>query len=414
VRALGVAARPVRYFDHLLGRLRGRLSVLVDVRTPMNLAVLRPVWRRLHDDSRVTLRFTAEDADGVARALAVDRLADRLMPQRAVRWRRWDLAISADAWNDAPLFRCRSRLNFFHGVAGKYDLDDPRAIVSGISFNRFDRVAFINDDRLAKWVAAGAVTRQQAVLVGFPKLDDVVNDRWGRERVLESLGLDPSRRTLLYAPTFSTAGSLHIAGEAIVKALLASGANVIVKLHDRSIVPSVKHTAGIDWRVRFHAFAGNPRFNFAEDADAGPLLTAADLLVTDHSSIGFEFALLDRPVVVFDAPDLRTAARVAADKWDLLRSMATVVGSADALGPAVATALANQHRLREARAAARELFAFPGRATDRAMAVIYELLSIEAPASRPPATGASGYPPSELHRPDSAGRSRATGSMRVA
>ena len=55
--------------------------------------------------------------------------------------------------------------------------------------------------------------------------------------------------------------------------------------------------------------------------DITPLLAAADLLVTDHSTVGFEFALLDRPLIVFDAPDLRAAARIdgssgrSSDRW---------------------------------------------------------------------------------------------------
>lgn len=375
MRALGVAVRPIRRLDHALGRMGSRLQVLVDVRTPMNLAVLRPVWSALRGDSRIRLWFTAEDMKEVGAALKSDGLDSALLERDAVRWRRFDLSISADAWNQVDLSRCRARLNFFHGVAGKYDLDNPERL-SAAGLDRFDRIAFINADRLRKWVNAGAVTAQQAVLVGFPKLDDVVNQRWSRHAVHESLGLDSSLETVLYAPTFSTAGSLHAAGEAIVTALLTTGRNVIVKLHDRSLVPHPRYTNGIDWRERFQSPAHRPRFAFAEQADAGPLLTAANVMVTDHSSVGFEFALLDRPLVVFDAPELRHAARIAADKWELLRSMATVVDSVAGLGPAVANALAHPEQRQRERAAARELFAHPGHATERALAVAYELLNV--------------------------------------
>ena len=381
MRGLGLAARAIRCLDHEAGRIAGRLQLLVDVRTPMNLAVLRPVWSRVHDDPRISVSFTAEDMKGVRAALEADDLRTALLDRSAVRWRRFDLSISADAWNHAPLMRCRSRLNFFHGVAGKYDLDRPGRL-AGAGIERFDRIAFINADRLEKWVAAGVVSRDQAVLVGYPKLDDVVNERWSRDEVRAALGLDPAIATVLYAPTFSTAGSLHAAGEAIVDALLGTGCNVIVKLHDRSLVPSVKYTDGINWRGRFESVASNHRFVLAEYADAGPLLAASDLLVTDHSSIGFEFALLDRPVVVFDAPALRAVARIASDKWDLLRGMAEVVGSVDALGPAVNYALTHPGHRRHERAAARELFAYPGEATGRAMTVVYELLAIRPITAR--------------------------------
>lgn len=375
MRALGVAARPLRRLDHALGRISSRLQVLVDVRTPMNLAVLRPVWSALRGDPRVSLWFTAEDMEEVAGALKREGLESSLLERDAARWRRFDLSLSADAWNQVDLRRCRSRLNFFHGVAGKYDLDNPGQM-GAAGLDRFDRIAFINVDRLRKWVDAGAVSARQAVLVGFPKLDDVVNQRWARQAVHESLGLDASLGTVLYAPTFSTAGSLHAAGEAIVASLLATGRNVIVKLHDRSLVPHPRYTGGIDWRDRFRSLAHQPRFAFAEQPDAGPLLTASDVMVTDHSSVGFEFALLDRPLVVFDAPELQRAARIAVDKWELLRSMAVVVRSVEALGPAISYGFAHPEHRHGERAAARELFAYPGQATERAVAVAYELLDV--------------------------------------
>jgi hypothetical protein len=367
----------LRELDHALGRRHGTRRVLVDVRTPMNLAVLRPMWRRLTGDPRVTVEFTAEDEAAVAPALARDGLAGSLRPRAHVRTERFDLALTADAWNNVPLSRCRRRLYFFHGVAGKYDLDAPERL-RGLALDRFDRVAFINEDRQQRYLAAGVVRSEQAIVVGFPKLDDLVNGAWPAAAVRRELGLAPDKPTVIYAPTFSPAGSLHVAGEAIVEALLAGGFNAIVKLHDRSMVPHERFTAGIDWPERLRRFESFPGFAFARDGDAGPYLAAADVMVTDHSTVGFEFALLDRPLVIFDAPTLKEAARIDGSKWALLRSMADVVDSAAAVPGAVRHALALPARHRDERRASRSLFAFPGDATDRALAVVYELLQLEA------------------------------------
>jgi CDP-glycerol glycerophosphotransferase len=192
--------------------------------------------------------------------------------------------------------------------------------------------------------------------------------------------LSPARQTVLYAPTFSTAGSLQVAGTVIVQALLDTGANVIVKLHDRSAVPHAKHTGGVDWPARFRPLEATARFALAKGADSGPYLSAADVLVTDHSSVGFEFALLDRPLVIYDAPALKDAARIDADKWDLLRSMGTVVETPSHLQEAVKAALACPERGREARRQAHALFAHAGHATGRALAVVYDLLELDAPS----------------------------------
>ena len=346
----------------------------------MNVAVLRPVWRSLAHDPRVTLAFVAEHPESVGAALSADGLAAALLARSDAAWRRWDLVLTADAWNHAPLRRCRRRMQFFHGVAGKYDLDDPSQLAAA-RLDRFDRVAFINDDRMERYVGAGIVSRQQAVLVGYPKLDDLLNGHYSAPAVRDSFGLDASRPTILFAPTFSVAGALHLAGEAIIRTLLDQRHNVIVKLHDRSMTPDGHHTAGIDWPQRLAAFAPDPRFALARVADITPLLAAADLLVTDHSTVGFEFALLDRPIVVYDAPDLLQAARIEAGKWSLLRSMADVVRTPAELAAAVPASLAAPARLAGQRRRARTLFASPGAATARALATVYELLELSPPAT---------------------------------
>ena len=366
----------------MLATDRRRARVLVDVRTPMNLAVMRPVWTRLHRDPRVFVAFAAETPDTVSEALRADGLEGRLLSRPQAGWRRWDLALSADAWNQTDLPRCRRRMNFFHGVAGKYDLDNPHRLAAA-DLQRFDRIAFINHDRMQRYLGAGIVPDDRAVLVGYPKSDDLFNGTWSAREVRASLGLAPDTRTVLYAPTFSTSSSLHAAGIAIIDTLLATGVNVIVKLHDRSMTPHTHYTGGIDWPARLAVFAKSPGFALVRDADIGPCLAAADLLVTDHSTVGFEFAALDRPVIVFDVPELLAAARIDRGKWALLRSMADVICHPDEL-PAV-LARADSARHREARKQAQSLFAFPGKATDRALAVVYELLQRARPETRPTA-----------------------------
>jgi CDP-glycerol glycerophosphotransferase (TagB/SpsB family) len=375
VRPHHLAAGIVKQLDHRLGRLLGTARVLVDVRTPMNLAVLQPVWGALARDSRVGLTFTAQDADGVAAALG-PQLAPRLVPRQYARWRRFDLAVTADFWSDTPVRRCRRRINFFHGVAGKYDLDRPDRL-AGADLGRFDRVAFVNEDRRQRYLQAGVIQPERALLVGFPKLDDLVNGTWVPADIRRGLGLDPALGTVLYAPTFSTANSLQIHGEALVGALLATGRNVIVKLHDRTLVPSTQYTGGVDWPARLARFDAHPRFALARAAEAGPYLSAADVLITDHSTVGFEFAVLDRPVIVVDAPGLQHAARIDDAKWQQLRAMSDVVEDLDGLRCAIERAFADPGRLRAARAQARDLFAHPGTATERALAAVYELLDLE-------------------------------------
>jgi CDP-glycerol glycerophosphotransferase (TagB/SpsB family) len=266
-------------------------------------------------------------------------------------------------------------------MAGKYDLDTPG---SAAGFDTFDRIAFVNADRMRRYLDAGAVSGEAAVLVGFPKVDALVNGRYDAATIHAKLQLEMHRPTAIYAPTWSPASSLHLAGEGIVESLVASGFNVIVKLHDRSLDPTqAKYSGGVDWRARFARMHVPGRIAFVEAADSSPLLAASDVMVTDHSSIGFEFCLLDRPLVVFDAPELARVARINPEKVALLRSAARVIQSAEDAGPTAVDELRHRDRLSDARhALVRDMFFEPGTATERALQMVYDLLDLPAPHLR--------------------------------
>ncbi len=369
--------RAARRIDRAIDHLKAPRRVLIEVRSPMNLEVLRPIWSALAADPRIALTFTAEEDAWVRPLLAAAGLAGRMITQRQATWQRFDLACNADPWNALPLKRCWKRVNVFHGVAGKYDLDDARAIGEKIDFDIYDCVMFANEDRLRRYVDGGLVSADRAALVGFPKVDDLVNGRWTGGAVRAELRLDPSIETVLYAPTFSPASSLHIAGERIIEALLATGRNVIVKLHERSTVPHPKYTDGVDWPARLARFLTEPRYAYGTGAHVGPYLTAADALVTDHSTVGFEFALLDRPIIVFDAPDLLHFARINPEKWRQLRDMADVVSRVEDLPGTLSRALASPGRHSVVRRATTQaLFAHAGHATERALNLVYDLIAL--------------------------------------
>jgi hypothetical protein len=370
----GAIVRMLRALDHRLGRAAGRRAVLVEARTPMNLAVLRPVFEPLLHDPRLRVRFTGPARPDLQRAFEEMKLAALVIPRRRATWSRFDLYMNADPWEAVPLRRTARQLNFFHGVAGKYDLDRPAGLPLG--FDRYDCVAFPNDGRRDAYIDAGIVSGARAALIGYPKVDALVAERGSPRTAAAALGLDGSRPTVIFAPTFSTASALHQAGEAIVETLLSSGCNVIVKLHDRSLDRDARYSGGVNWRDRLARYAG-PHFLLAASGDSTPFVLASEVMVTDHSSIGFEFCVLDRPLVVFDAPGLIEAARINPAKVALLRSAAAVVRSERDLAEAVRRALAAPlAQSDERRRAAAEVFHRPGGATGRALRLVYELLQL--------------------------------------
>ncbi len=367
-------AGSARRIDWAIGRVFGRRRVLFDLRNAMNVAVLQPMFSVLQDDNRVQLAFACEAPGQVAAAVRQAAGAD-VLDHAEVIWRRWDLYVSADPWTRPRLRRCSRSANFFHGVAGNSNLDDPSALQTG--FDSFDRVGFINAERMDTYLKRGIVSADAAVLVGFPKADRLALGRYSACEVKRRLGLDRNRMTALYAPGWSPAGSLHMAGEHIVASLRNSGFNVIVKLHAMSFHPAAKYNGGIDWRARMDAVQEPGRVVHAIESDSSPLMAASDVLVTDHSTVGFEYCLLDRPIVLFDVPDLARVARVNPEQLARLRGVARMVSRIEDLGPVAANELVQSHRLSAARQQlAARMFYRAGTATPRALAMLYDLLQL--------------------------------------
>jgi hypothetical protein len=365
--------RALHAFDHAAGRLSRVRRILVELRTPVSRAVLAPIYETLDQDPDTEVLFTSEAPERIAPLAG----SAPVLTHAQAEWRRFDLYINGDPWAAARLRRCARRINFFHGVAGKYDLDNPAGLPMG--FEYYDRVAFINRDRMRRYLDAGVVTPRQAALVGYPKLDGLARGRIDGAAVNAALGLSPRRPTVIYAPTYSAASSLHLAGEDIIRTLAAADCNVVVKLHDRSLDLDPRYTGGIDWRRRMKALESPGLIVYVEGADASPFLAAADLMVTDHSSVGFEYLVLDRPLVVFDTPGLVEAARINPDKIALLRSAAHVVKDTTALAACVRQALVRPGSMSGARRrVAAEMFHDPGNATARGVALARELLNPES------------------------------------
>jgi hypothetical protein len=363
--------------DHHLTSLR-RLprQVMFEAANPMLFNVFRPVYERLSADPRIAITLVPHGREfGAAETFAGASGRDRIVPPRRAAWMKPDVYINTDLWSMTWLRRRTRRVHLFHGVAGKYGLDAPVELAAAV--RGFDRILFPNRDRLERYIAAGLVDAggSVAVLTGYPKADCLVDGSLDRDAIAARLRLDPARPTVIYAPTWSEHSSLNTVGEQVITALADAGFNVIVKLHACSY--TARGSGGIEWRARLRAHTARPNVRVVDDADASPCLVVSDLLVTDHSTVGFEFMVLDRPVVVLHQPSLIEHARINPEKAARLQGAARVVDDCRHLCAAVHEELRSPRRLSAARRqVAHDVFHGHGHATERATAVIYELLEL--------------------------------------
>ena len=368
----------LRRLDRTLTRRRAERRVLVDSRTALNYEMVAPVVRMMATDSRVEFAFTASEAPDHVRAIyrqAVPRA--RLVAPSVAMLQRWDVYLTSDfMWATLP--RGAARVQMFHGVAGKYGFDAPTG-----SMRAWDALFFINERRLTNFVRCGAIDEGSpaARLVGMPKVDCLVDGSLARDEVLRANDLDPARPTVLYAPTWSPASSLNRIGADLVEQLVRMDVNVIVKLHDRSRDLRPMYSGGVDWPARLQPLLPARHARLAGAANIAPLLVAADVMVTDHSSAGFEFLLLDRPLVRIEIPELIAQAHIHPDYVQMLADASHTATDAATAVRAVELALADRGALSATRrAVALDLFHRPGTATARAAAALYEILELAVPA----------------------------------
>ena len=363
----------LRRADRSIGQRSGRRTVLVDARTPVNFTMVAPIHRAMAADPRVEFYFTASEEPDRLREIYREATDVTLLHPSAARRMRFDAYVASDfMWQSLPRGTCR--IQVFHGVGGKYGFDAPTT-----SMRAWDRIFFVNERRLTNFVRAGALDAGSPAIrmVGLPKVDALVNRAWSRTAVLDSLALDPARPTLLYAPTWSPASSLNALGLELVPRLLATGANVIVKLHDRSRDVRTRYSGGVDWVGRLTPVLAGRRGVIAPGHDISPCLAAADLMITDHSSAGFEYLLLDRPLVRIDRPELVSHANIHPDYVALLASVSDSVNSVDGVLAAVDRGLASPDTLSGTRrAVAADLFYRPGGATTRAIGHLYDAIDL--------------------------------------
>jgi CDP-glycerol glycerophosphotransferase (TagB/SpsB family) len=335
--------------------------------------------RAMAADPRVTFYFTASEEPHRLRDIYSEAPEVRLITPADARRRRFDAYVASDfMWQPLPRGTCR--IQVFHGVGGKYGFDAPDT-----SMRVWDRIFFVNERRLRNFVKAGAIDAGSPAirLVGYPKADALVNGTWTRDAVLDSLGLDPARPTLLYAPTSSPASSLNALGPALIERLLTTGVNVIVKLHDRSRDLRTRYSGGVDWVAALEPILHGRPGVLAPGPDISPYLVAADLMITDHSSAGFEFLLRDRPIVRIHRPELIRDANIHPDYVTLLASVSASVTTVDEALRAVERGLAAPDALGETRrAVAADIFYRPGGATARSIRNLYEAIDLDpAPAT---------------------------------
>jgi len=220
-----------------------------------------------------------------------------------------DAAVLVNNNNFPPYFRKAAHQKYiqtWHGTPlKKVGRDAPRHLLSEVYRSTMEReagywdVLLAQNQYAAETLAAAFGFGGEVVVAGYPRNDSLfAPDRDGvRNRVRELLGIKDNTTAILYAPTWRD-NARHTAGHHKMVSFLdlgllqeKLGENYVVLLRGHHTV-----TRGDDlerW-PRALDVTGYPEVN--------DLFLASDLLVTDYSSIFFDYSLTNKPIY-FLVPD---------------------------------------------------------------------------------------------------------------
>ncbi|MFI7338542.1 CDP-glycerol glycerophosphotransferase family protein [Streptomyces sp. NPDC050085] len=180
---------------------------------------------------------------------------------------------------------------------------------------RFDHFLVRSEQDVATLAAAYRIGEDRLMRVGYPRNDRLVaarkrdesEGRFPRPALAAELGIPDHKTVVLYAPTFRGT---------------PKNKKVRLPLDIREFAERFGDTHTLLVRAHYMEAATLPVtppgtvVDVSAHHDVSELLCLADVLITDYSSIMFDYALLDRPLVHF-APDLDAYAADRGSYFDL-------------------------------------------------------------------------------------------------
>ncbi|MFJ8198372.1 CDP-glycerol glycerophosphotransferase family protein [Streptomyces sp. NPDC096152] len=229
-------------------------------------------------------------------------------------WRYLRALAQAEFWIDNQGFPLRltkrpetTYIQTWHGSAlkrmGFHEpthrmMSEPEQRAYQQALDRFDHFVVRGEHDVLTLARAYRIPEDKLLRTGYPRNDALVRAREGAapgpeaQRLAERLGLDPARRVLLYAPTFRANSDGRVRGFEFgfdverFAARFGEEYTLLVRAHYLNRLTLPPSVAG---RV----------IDVSTEPDITPLLLLADGLITDYSSVMFDYALLQRPLVFY-------------------------------------------------------------------------------------------------------------------
>lgn len=162
-------------------------------------------------------------------------------------------------------------------------------------YSKFDQVVVGSDIMAEIFIKSFHLKKENILQTGIPRTDFYFNPHAKQEAVNSLICKHPvlkNKKIILYAPTYrdNELGHFELVLD-VGKMAQELGIDYILMLR---LHPAINHN--VDYSTQFPDFVVDLSSNQYEIND---LLVAADYLITDYSSIPYEFSLLRKPMIFF-------------------------------------------------------------------------------------------------------------------
>lgn len=218
--------------------------------------------------------------------------------------------VYVQCWHGTPLKRLGfdievesgNAMNSIKDIHYKYEVDAKKYSYM-LSPSRFCSEKFISAFHLDYF-------NKEDILIeeGYPRNDALINYREEDvSRIKEVLGLDPDKKVILYAPTWRD--NMHEAGVGYIYHTAVDFDRLRDQFGENTVILFRAHyfvANSFDFK-KYEGFV----YNVSDYDDINDLYIIADLLITDYSSVFFDYANLKRPIIfyMYDLESYKTQLR---------------------------------------------------------------------------------------------------------
>jgi hypothetical protein len=361
-------------------RITGRRTVLLSCANSLMseyLADFRDIFR---DDPRLSFRALIgnwdNDSTESRRRLGVPEVS-----RAWARRRPWDLVVTAshEGFEDITDRRRNACVFINHGIAsGKLVNGEPYAYGKGAltaeGKPRYDRMLLPSQAVCRAAIELHPVLEPVVAATGFLQCDRVLEKSAERQPIRARLGLDPSDKAVFILSTWGPENLYHCYGDALLteaKKLLGEY-KFILNVHPNEFRP--RTDGGRVWGEYLRSLQSHG-FLFREpDADWMEYMAAADVVISDHTSLCLYAPLLALPVVF--APFKRDVLAPASLVLRLRDMSEELQPDMSDLSSKLAAAIAQNDPAKQ-RAFTENVTSWPGQTAERIRQEVYAALRLQ-------------------------------------